>query len=71
MANKWDRIFHNCPGAWAGAEQSERFPAHITINPTRTIDAIAYLRRKRVKLIESKLSELPGCPGGLMLRFRY
>lgn len=70
MKTKWDRIFHNCPGAWTGAPQCDHFPAHITIDPTRIIDAIAYLKRKRVNLIESALSELPSCPGGLMLRFR-
>ena len=56
------------PGAWLGSSAGGDGMHHITIDPKRTIEALAYLRRKRVQLIAARMSE--GCPGGLLIDFR-
>ncbi len=46
--DRWDRLFDDCPGAWYGnpAPRDECNPGTIMVDPERTLEALAYLRRR-------------------------
>ena len=68
---RFDRVFDRCPGAWVGAEPGSygQPTGHITVNATRLLHAIAFLRRKRVHLLGTRLS--PGEPGGVQIEIAF
>jgi hypothetical protein len=66
---QWDRIFHGCPGAWAGNKPELNQPGGIVIDGKNIVAAVRYLNRNRLRVLAAKapLPEIWCSDGGIVL----
>lgn len=66
---RWDTLFYACPGAWLGAGPGGGYPGHITVDATKIVPALAYLRRHRVTIVGTEIAA--HCDGGVLLHVDF
>lgn len=66
-AERFNRLFRQCPGAWIGAEPTDTYPGHITVDARKIIPALRFLAKRRIPIATTRTS--PSEPGGIQLRF--
>ena len=66
---QWDRIFYECPGAWAGNKPQPNQAGSIVIDGKQILAAVQHLNRNRLRVLSAKapLPEIWCSDGGIIL----
>jgi len=65
---KWREVFREVPGAWTGNRPEGYGEGHVTVDPTCVVQALAYLRRRHISVVRTRIPS--GMTDGLQLVIR-